>query len=52
MNLDFIILIFLDLELLVIIDQVIDFASVDFIHRHSYSEISLMLLEIVYTSIK
>lgn len=52
MNLYLLVFVFLDFELFMIINEIVDFPSVDLIHWNCNSEVSIVLLEIVNTSIE
>lgn len=50
LNLNFLVPILEDLQHLVIVKQVIDLATINFIHRHSDSKVALIILPIVDTA--
>lgn len=51
-NLNHTIFIFLELELLMIIQKIVQFTSVNLVHWNSYCEIPFMILPIIDTSLK
>jgi len=46
------VVVFQKLEGLMIVQKVIDFVPIDFIHRNSHSEIPLIILPVVNSSLK
>ena len=52
LNLHLVVLVFQEFELLVVVDQVIDLASVDLVHRNSHCEVPLVVLEVAHPSVK
>ena len=51
-NLNLVVLVFLQFQDLMIVQQIVHFASVDFIHRNCNSEVSLVVLPVVNSSLK
>jgi len=51
-NLNHTIFIFLELQLLMIIEKIIQFATINLIHWNSYCEIPFVILPIIDTSLK
>lgn len=49
---NFLIFVFKKLELLVVVEQVVDLSSVNFVHGNRHSEVALVLLKVVDTSFK
>jgi len=47
LNLDLLVFIFQNSQYLVVVEQVVNLASVNFIHRHSHGEVSLVVLPVV-----
>lgn len=52
LNLNLLALVFEDLENLVIVEQVVDFTAIDFIHWYSHGEVSLIVLPVVDTALE
>ena len=52
LNLNFLIFIFQDLQNLVIVEQVVNFATVDLIHRHGDGKVSLVILPVIDASLE
>ena len=52
LNLDLLVLVLEDLEWFVVVQQVINLAAIDFIHGHSDCEVPLLVLPVVYASLK
>lgn len=52
MDLNFLVFVFEDLKDLMVVEQVINFASVDFIHRDRYREVPLVVLPVVNAALK
>jgi len=52
LDLNLLTLIFQDFKLLVIVNKIVDLSSIDFVHRNCHCEVSLLLLEVINTSIE
>jgi hypothetical protein len=52
LNLNFLTAVLQQFELLVVVEQVINFAPIDFVHGHGHSEITLVALPVVYSSVE
>lgn len=52
LNLHLLVFILEQLQMLVVIEEIIDLASVNLIHRHSHSEVTRMVLKIIDPSVE
>lgn len=52
LDLHLVVLVFEKFELLMVVDEIVDLASIDFVHGYGHSEVAVVLLEIVDASVK
>ena len=52
LNLDLLVFVFQDSQYLVVVEQVVNFTSVNFVHGDSHGEVSLVILPVVDTPLE
>lgn len=52
LNLDLLVLVFEDFEDFVVVEQVVDFATINLVHGNRYCEVSLIVLPVVNAALK